>query len=157
MKLAQLCFTIMLFTQVGCNDNNYSPAKPTMGPINNVAESSAIGVCPNDKASGGGEDFVHVDQHDLITKIAAGKHKEVFKEAFEKGDIIFGTFFTQEQGSGANIGGELISQYTRMPRADLTDPGQWATHTPTRATGPNAQSCKECHNLPDEDGAGTVA
>ncbi len=157
MKLAHLFSTIMLFALVSCNDNSYKPAKPTIAPINNVVESSTIGVCPNDKASGGEEDFVHVDQNDLITKIAAGKHKEVFKEAFEKGDIIFGTFFTQEQGSGANVGGSLISQYTRMPRADLTASGQWATHTPTRATGPNAQSCKECHNLPDEDGAGTVA
>jgi len=157
MKKLQLLSSIIVFTLVGCNDNSYKPANPAVGSLNNVVESSAIGSCPGDKASGGEEDFVHVDQHDLLTKIAAGKHGEVFKEAFEKGDIIFGTFFTQEQGGGANVGGILIPQYTRMPRADLTASGQWATHTPTRATGPNAQSCKECHNLPDEDGAGTVA
>ena len=154
MKLIVSLLSAILLILAGCDNVD---KKPVTAPLNNVTQASAIGACPSDKSAGGEEDFVHVDQHDLLAKITAGKHQEVFKYAFKKGDILFGTFFTKAQGGGANVGGELISQYTRQPRADLTGPGQWANHTPIRATGPNAQSCKECHSLPDEDGAGTIA
>jgi hypothetical protein len=36
-------------------------------------------------------------------------------------------------------------------------PGQWATHIPSRATGPNAESCNSCHLKPSDDGAGPAA
>jgi cytochrome c peroxidase len=44
-----------------------------------------------------------------------------------------------------------------VPRADLTGPGEWATHAPSRTTGPNAESCNACHSLPFDDGAGGAA
>jgi cytochrome c peroxidase len=58
-------------------------------------------------------------------------------------------------GGGANVG--RGQRFTRTPRADLTGTGQWATHFPARATGPNAQACNECHNKPFDDGAGGAA
>ncbi len=78
-----------------------------------------------------------------------------FSEAFELGDELFSHQFTAAEGGGANVGDG--GRYTRMPRADLTGFGQWATHTPSRATGPNAASCDACHNEGAEDGAGAAA
>jgi hypothetical protein len=158
MKFAHILSTVILGFLVGCDDNSYKPVKPTIGSNNNTVESPAVDLCPKGRPTGEENGFVHVDQQcDLLAKINAGKQKEVFEFAFEKGDKIFGTAFTKAQGSGANVGGMLVSQYTRMPRADLIGVGQWANHIPKRATGPNAQSCKECHNMPAEDGAGSVA
>jgi len=77
-----------------------------------------------------------------------------FDKAFDIGDAIFSHAFTAAEGGGANVGnGE---RYTRMPRADLNAAGQWATHTPARATGPNAASCDACHNEGASDGAGAA-
>jgi hypothetical protein len=77
-----------------------------------------------------------------------------FDQAFEIGDAIFSHVFTAAEGGGANVGnGE---RYTRMPRADLNAPGQWTTHTPARATGPNAASCDACHNEGASDGGGAA-
>ena len=45
-----------------------------------------------------------MDQMDLLTSIKAGKNQEAFLEAFEQGDVIFGTHFTLKQGGGAYIG-----------------------------------------------------
>lgn len=97
---------------------------------------------------------VHVKtfQSELNDLVSAGQNEQAFELAFERGDGIFGAAFNAVDGSGANVGnGE---RYSHVPRPDLTGPGQWATHLPTRVTGPNAQSCAECHNVPVEDGAG---
>jgi hypothetical protein len=96
---------------------------------------------------------VHVKtfQDDLNNLVKAGRQAEAFILAFERGDTMFGASFNALDGSGANVGtGE---RYSHVPRADLTGPGQWASHTPPRVTGPNAAGCFECHNIPVEDGA----
>ncbi len=78
-----------------------------------------------------------------------------FDEAFELGDELFSHVFSAAEGGGANVGrGE---RYTRMPRADLNGFGEWANHTPSRATGPNAASCDACHFEGGADGAGVAA
>jgi hypothetical protein len=79
---------------------------------------------------------------------------EAFELAFEHGDEMFETIFVAPDGVGANIGNG--ARFTRVPRADLAEPGQWATHTPTRITGPNAAACNGCHNKPAIDGAGGI-
>jgi len=150
MRLPTLALTITILSLMGCSDQDASdkqaatPEKPD--------DSKAIGVCAWDKP-GGSEDFFHVDQAYLTAQVVAGKNQEVFKYAFGKGDIIFGTAFTKDQGGGAKV--DADERYTRMPRADATGPGEWANQIPLRPTGPNAQACVECHNLPGEDGAGS--
>lgn len=94
---------------------------------------------------------VHVSQAELNAR-AATDPLGAFHYAFEIGDEMFEVDFTAVDGGGANVGtGETT---TRIPRADLTDPGQWASHSPPRATGPNASSCISCHSQPVGDGAG---
>lgn len=78
----------------------------------------------------------------------------LFLPAFVVGNSLFETAFTAAQGGGGNVDGS--QRYTRVPRADRNCPGEWATHKPARATGPNAQSCLDCHNRPN-DGAGSIA
>lgn len=100
---------------------------------------------------------VHVKtfQDDLNRLVTSGRRAEAFILAFERGDEIFGAVFNALDGIGANVGnGE---RFTRIPRADLTGEGQWFAHTPPRVTGPNAQACFECHNIPFEDGAGLIS
>ncbi len=97
---------------------------------------------------------VHVKtfQDDLNNLVMSGRKAEAFILAFERGDEIFGASFNALDGGGVNVGnGE---RYSHVPRADLAGPGQWRTHFPPRATGPNAAACFECHNIPVEDGAG---
>ena len=97
---------------------------------------------------------VHVKtfMNELNDLVNAGRQLDAFNLAFERGDTIFGNTFNAVDGSGVNVGtGE---RYSHVPRADLTGPGQWFTHTPLRVTGPNAAGCFECHNIPVEDGAG---
>jgi hypothetical protein len=79
---------------------------------------------------------------------------EKFEEAFECGDELFATVFNELDGVGARVG--QGQRFTRVPRADLNGTGEWATHTPQRATGPNAQACADCHRQPVEDGAGPI-
>ncbi len=80
---------------------------------------------------------------------------ERFIEAFECGDALFGVTFNEIDGVGARVG--QGQRFTRIPRADLTGAGEWATHLPSRATGPNAQTCEAgCHRAPVADGAGPV-
>jgi hypothetical protein len=98
---------------------------------------------------------VHVDQKELVDLIIAGHPHEAFLEAFEGGDLLFETVFNALDGVGANVGNG--QRFTRTPRADLVGPGQWATHIPSRATGPNAESCNSCHLKPSDDGAGPAA
>ncbi len=96
--------------------------------------------------------FTHLGQSDLTNLVKAGQGNQAFVNAFENGDSLFNNPFNAVDGVGANVGQGL--RFTRVPRADLTGPGQWATHTPPRATGPNAQACGSCHGRPVEDGAG---
>ena len=100
---------------------------------------------------------VHVKtfQDDLNNLVRSGRSAEAFILAFERGDEIFGAQFNALDGIGANVGnGE---RFTRVPRSDLKGMGQWFAHTPPRVTGPNAQICFECHNIPFEDGAGLIS
>src|SRR5574341_1170580 len=93
----------------------------------------------------GTSDAIGSDQADLLA--AADR----FDNAFDIGDEIFETTFNAADGVGANVGkGE---RFTRTPRADLTAAGQWATHQPLRATGPNASACNECHRQIIDEGA----
>ena len=102
---------------------------------------------------GGG--LLDVTQADLLA--AADR----FENAFEIGNETFQTNFLATDGIGANVGGG--ERFTRMPRADRqgTNPVEWANHTPSRATGPNAQACTGCHNEvgfgnSGDDGAGRI-
>jgi hypothetical protein len=77
-----------------------------------------------------------------------------FTKTFECGDELFGTVFNAIDGVGINVGDG--GHFTRLPRADLNGNGQWNRNVPARITGPNGQSCAECHNFPVEDGAGLI-
>jgi hypothetical protein len=94
----------------------------------------------------------HADQNEFTSLVASGQSANAFTAAFEDGDELFDTPFNALDGGGANVG--QGQRYTQTPRADLTGLGEWATHFPSRATGPNAQACTECHFIPFEDGAG---
>lgn len=96
----------------------------------------------------------HLDQATLLALVQANKKDEAFEEAFEHGDELFETEFTAVDGIGANVGDG--TRFTRVPRADLTGAGQWANHTPKRATGPNATSCNACHIQLFDDGSGSA-
>ena len=80
---------------------------------------------------------------------------EAFKAAFEAGDELTEISFTSAQGVGAKVGEGR--RFSRLPRADLSKQGDWATHQPMREGGPNATSCIACHNAPGPNGAGDVA
>jgi mono/diheme cytochrome c family protein len=97
----------------------------------------------------------HVDQFELTNLVRSGLAAQAFEEAFELGDELFATNFNALDGVGANVG--QGQRFTRVPRADLRAFGEWATHVPKRATGPNAQACAECHGVPAEDGAGAAS
>ena len=94
----------------------------------------------------------HADQREFYDLVVSGQHHQAFEQAFELGDELFETQFNAIDGVGANVGGQ--QRFTRVPRADLSGFGEWADHTPKRETGPNAQACNSCHNLPFDDGAG---
>ena len=87
----------------------------------------------------------HVDQTDIDN----GTHD--FMTVFDMGDELFEVEFLAHDGGGINVGnGE---RHTRVPRADLFP---WNANYPARATGPNGQSCVECHSKPVADGAGGI-
>lgn len=94
----------------------------------------------------------HVDQAHLLSLVQAGQNAQAFQEAFEAGDEMFQTRFNALDGVGANVGKE--QRFTRVPRADLTGPNEWANHFPSRDTGPNAEACSSCHRVPGDDGSG---
>ncbi len=94
----------------------------------------------------------HADQREFYELVVSGEHYQAFERAFELGDELFETQFNALDGVGANVGEQ--QRFTRVPRADLSGFGEWADHTPKRETGPNAQACNACHNLPFDDGAG---
>lgn len=93
----------------------------------------------------------HADQGEFIQLVQTGRSDQAFEEAFELGDELFAAKFNALDGVGANVG--QGQRFTRVPRADLNGFGEWASHVPTRATGPNAESCSDCHSQPAEDGA----
>ena len=96
-----------------------------------------------------------VQQSDLNALVADGQTLDAFLRAFEAGDELSEHDFTAEEGVGANIGEGRI--FTRIPRADLTGEGEWATHFPTREGGANSTSCISCHNAPMDNGAGGIS
>ena len=96
----------------------------------------------------------HLDQNDLVALVRANRPADAFAMAFGHGDQLFETEFRSLDGVGANVGDG--SRFTRIPRADLQRAGQWAMHTPRRATGPNANSCTSCHVQLFDDGSGSV-
>lgn len=96
----------------------------------------------------------HMDQADLLAEVQSGRGADAFLRSFLHGDALFDSAFNNLDGVGANVGAGM--RFTRVPRADLNGPGQWARHVPARATGPNAQSCAACHSAPVADGAGSV-
>lgn len=95
-----------------------------------------------------------VDQA-ALNALAAVSMTEAFHEAFEAGDDLTEAIFTTARGAGANVGAG--QRFTRLPRADLTGPGEWASHFPPREGGPQAQSCIACHAAPIANGAGGIA
>jgi hypothetical protein len=96
----------------------------------------------------------HTDQYDLMGLVRGGQADEAYALAFEHGDELFETEFNALDGGGANVGDG--SRFTRVPRADLDGPGQWASHTPKRETGPNATACTSCHIQLFDDGSGSA-
>ena len=99
-------------------------------------------------------DAPHIDQAMLNALVASDPHM-AFEAAFEVGDEMFETVFTYLDGGGANVGNG--QRFTRVPRADMRGTGEWFNHKPARETGPNAENCNACHNLPFDDGAGGAA
>lgn len=94
----------------------------------------------------------HLEQTELEDLVRNNQTDVAYEEAFEHGDELFETVFNAIDGVGAKVG--QGQRFTHVPRADLTGPGEWANHVPPRSTGPNAQACNTCHNLPSDDGAG---
>src|SRR5262249_49170443 len=94
----------------------------------------------------------HGSQQELLALVQSGQGAEAFEHAFETGDELFETVFNALDGVGANVG--RGQRFTRVPRADLDGPREWANHVPRRETGPNAESCNSCHRLPGDDGSG---
>ena len=101
-----------------------------------------------------GDDLPPVDQQSL-NALAVEAPGIAFFAAFEAGDELTETIFTKARGVGAHVGEGRL--FTRFPRADLADPGEWAAHQPLREGGPQAQSCITCHALPYANGAGGIA
>ena len=94
----------------------------------------------------------HVNQDDLNALVSQGLLLDAFITAFDMGDELFEFQFNALDGGGADVG--QGQRYTRTPRADLPS---WRLQTPKRDTGPNGNSCVECHNLPVADGAGLAS
>ncbi|OMH25778.1 di-heme oxidoredictase family protein [Motiliproteus sp. MSK22-1] len=100
------------------------------------------------------EPELHITQAELNNILVSEGSKNAFRTAFDVGDELFEHPFIAEEGAGANVGNGQL--FTLVPRADLSGQDEWATHSPKRVTGPNAQSCNICHGQPVGDGAGPV-
>lgn len=95
-----------------------------------------------------------VDQMELMRRLDEDR-LSCFNHAFEAGDEITEATYTMARGVGARV---AEGQYfTRLPRADLADTGDWAQHEPQREGGPQAHSCISCHSVPLANGAGPLA
>lgn len=106
-------------------------------------------------AASGTEQVDPLSQYQLVQRLNEEGAKAAFNFAFEAGDELSEFQFDASRGVGANIGEGR--RFTRIPRADLQGPGEWATHFPTREGGANATSCIACHNVPIANGAGDIA
>lgn len=115
-----------------------------------VADLTVVGTLHQPEAQD-----LHANQQELLNLVKNGQNEAAFEEAFEHGDQLFETPFNALDGVGANVG--QGQRFTRIPRADLTGPGEWANHTPARVTGPNAERCNACHGVPADDGAGLAS
>jgi len=98
----------------------------------------------------------HTDQAKLLTM----RPKDAYLAAFTAGDGIFSDQFNALDGAGANVGDG--TRFTRFPRADLVGKDaegrpMWASHVPTRITGPDTNTCNSCHSIPAGDGAGDTS
>ena len=86
----------------------------------------------------------HINQSDI--------NNLPLKEVIRSGGKLFSAEYNKYDGVGANLSldPEVSVRFTRYPRMDL--PGFAAN--PTRISGPNAQSCTSCHNIPFDGAAG---
>jgi mono/diheme cytochrome c family protein len=114
----------------------------------------AITVDLNRVAAVHGTSLKHTFQSQFFDLVQAGRQAEAFDLAFERGDELFDTSFFASDGGGANVGNG--QRFTRVPRADLKAAGQWAAHTPSRATGPNSGKCADCHGPPGDGASGAM-
>ncbi|WP_289029055.1 di-heme oxidoredictase family protein [uncultured Paraglaciecola sp.] len=96
----------------------------------------------------------HLGQHIEQADLESLGQLDAFTEAFEEGDELFEIEFNALDGVGINVGNG--KRFSSIPRLDLTGDMAWANVLPTRATGPNGNSCLSCHNQPISDGAGGV-
>ena len=112
-----------------------------------VKDPTLVGALHSAKAE-------HTDQAALLALVRGGHNDDAVEEAFEAGDEFFETEFNALDGIGANVGDG--TRFTRIPRADLNGNGQWASHAPARAIGPNAVSCNACHIQLFDDGGGSA-
>lgn len=96
-----------------------------------------------------------VQQAELTRFLELRQGPAGFRWGFVQGEELFEVEYTILDGGGANVGDG--QRYTRVPRADLSGPGEWATHVPPRTTGPNAAACTACHATPTNDGSGGAA
>jgi hypothetical protein len=166
-KLAELLvlFLMFVFSQYflsGCGDSALSPdiagADQSGGQTGGSSTISAIFQAftrpdsSNDTQLSDVSQPVPVDLTVNQSDISSGVLD--FTEIFEIGDEIFGTIFSAKDGVGANLADDaaVSIRFSRVPRADL--PG--FISDPFRATGPNAQGCLSCHEVPFEDGAGGI-
>jgi hypothetical protein len=98
--------------------------------------------------------IAHLDQGALRDGERRGRNAVVFDEAYRAGESLFRRHFADTDGVGCRVG--TGSRFTRVPRADLITPGNWATHMPHRTTGPNADSCLTCHAQASFEASGAV-
>ena len=108
--------------------------------VKSILESHHIGAV--EETLGG-----HLDQLELESLSTA----QAFEEAFEEGDELFEIKYNALDGVGVNVGNG--NRFTSVPRPDLES---WANVLPHRITGPNSDSCLNCHSFPVGDGAGVV-
>jgi hypothetical protein len=147
MNVSSIWFAVGMLS--GCQESADSRKPPAETSQKIITAGTPQGVLVAQTATGAA---VHCIQSQIN---AIADPFERFIETFECGDALFGTTFNEIDGVGARVG--QGQRFTRIPRADLTGPGEWATHTPARATGPNAQTCEAgCHRAPVADGAGPV-
>jgi cytochrome c peroxidase len=106
-----------------------------------------------------GKTFTSLSQQFVKTQVQNGFNSQIRDSLFEIGDFLFSDNFNQLDGSGCKVClnwpyNTTFLRYTRTPRAQCKDPGQWANQIPNRATGPNAQSCAACHQPPFDASGG---
>lgn len=139
-------FPSVAFTEgVFLNDHWRTEGQPVETTLPTAAQLATVAALHSGQAE-------HADQRELLALVNYGQPAVAFREAFQQGDELFETQFNTLDGVGANVGQGL--RFTQVPRADLDAPGEWATHSPKRITGPNAEACNQCHGTPVDDGAG---